>query len=583
MSLRRSAQQRHCHICAATREPTGSRDRLRRVSETRTVDLVSKVSLRCSSATSVSAVVAVVAALISFAVTLARLPALLAAVFRFSDAPELSYIAQGLATGHGPQLLPTQTSIGVIWFDELLQPVPFHAGIEYWTGPFLALVMAAVMVRTAHLVLGRRGAMWTCVMLMVLPAVVLWPLLFPDNHITTYVASALLAWHLVLDLGGRRNIGRSIAVGVIAGVGLVTDPQLLAFAVVPYIATVAVLRRGMTAQQARSVLFTAAAAVVAVGLSYVAMHAQGIQTVALLPGGGGVGGVGRGLVLAVQTLAWTIGGGWYGDAISGLAIGLSIAVVVVIAAIVIKGLRERFVNRPAEGLHDMALAGYGMYWGLAFACLLGAFVLLGYGAGGAPAQGHYLVGCYFAAAALLPPMAAGFVGRSVTTRRFHAGITGLVAAAVFTLIAVDNAVAIATFDASQYFDRLQVPVSDDPLPVLLQHGLLHGYAGYWESYDLDWRSGGAVSVWPLLGGAQACTGGAASLCPYAFAPRGEYKPTGGQTFIITPWTAETCGRSAPAASIFGNPEAVYTRGPYTISVYGYDVASRLSGDTGLFC
>jgi hypothetical protein len=28
---------------------------------------------------------------------------------------------------------------------------------------------------------------------------------------------------------------------------------------------------------------------------------------------------------------------------------------------------------------------------------------------------------------------------------------------------------------------------------------------------------------------------------------------------------------------------VYTRGPYTISVYGYDIAARLSKDAGLFC
>jgi hypothetical protein len=151
------------------------------------------------------------------------------------------------------------------------------------------------------------------------------------------------------------------------------------------------------------------------------------------------------------------------------------------------------------------------------------------------------------------------------------------------LFAVNTTVSTATFDASQYYDRLQVPISADPLPTLLQHGLTRGYAGYWESYDLTWRSGGALSVWPLLGGSQACRGGAASLCPYAFAPQGEYSPTKGRTFIITPWTGETCGRSAPSTAIFGAPEAVYSRGPYTISVYGYDVGSRLSKDAGLFC
>jgi len=553
------------------------------VSGTQTVELVSRAGLRHRAGTSTAAGIAMVAALLSFAVTLARLPVLLAAVFRFSDAPELGYIAQGLATGHGPQLLPTQTSIGVVWFDEVLQVVPFRAGVEYWTGPVLALVMAALMVRTAHLVMGRRAALWTSVMLLVVPVVVLWPLLFPDNHVTTYAATALLAWHIVLDLQGRSSKRRSLAVGVVAGIGLVTDPQLLAFGLVPYVATFAVLRRGVTAQQARSLVFTGAAAVVAVGASYAAMRAQGIQTVAILPGSGGIAGVGKGLLLAVQTLAWTIGGGWYGDAITALAVALSIACVVGIGVVVAAGVRERLAARPAQGMRDMALTGFGLYWGLAFACLVGSFVLLGYGAGGAPVQGHYLVGCYFAAAALLPAAAHGFVRSGAGTRRSRTRVTALIAVGAFTLFAVDNAVSVATFDASQYYDRLQVPASDDPLPVLLAHGLSRGYAGYWESYDLDWRSGGELSVWPLLGGAHACSGGAASLCPYDFAPRGEYTPTAGPTFIITPWTGETCGRSAPSAAIFGPPEAVYTRGPYTISVYGYDVASRLSRDADLFC
>ncbi len=553
------------------------------MSETRTIGLASHTDGRRLPATVISGRIAWVAAAVAFAITLARLPALLAAVFRFSDAPELSYISQGLATGHGPQLLPTQTSIGVIWFDELLQWVPFRTAIEYWTGPVLALVMGALIVRTAHLVLGRRGALWTCAMLLVLPPVVLWPLLFPDNHITTYVAAALLGWHVVLDLRDRGSLSRSVGVGVVVGVCIVTDPQLVAFGLAPYVATIAVLRRRVTARQARSLLFTVSAALVAIGLSYAAMHAQGIRTVAILPGSGGASGVVRGIGLALQTLGWTIGGGWYGDAISAEAVGLCIAGALAVAVLVAAGLRERQADKPSPAPPDTPLAGYALYWGLALACLLGAFVLLGYGAGGAPAQGHYLVGCYFAAAALLPALAARVGLRSLTRTGSRAGAAALIASVVFTLFAVNTSVSIATFDASQYYDRLQVPASGDPLPTLLQHGLSRGYAGYWEAYDLDWRSGGALSVWPLLGGTNACAGGAASLCPYAFAPKGEYTPTAGRTFIITPWTGETCGRSAPSAAIFGPPEAVYTRGPYTISVYGYDVSSRLSKDASLFC
>src|SRR6202163_5043579 len=107
--------------------------------------MLSRADRRLLPATAIGFRIAAAAALVAFAVTLARLPPSLAAVFRFSDAPELTFISQSLATGHGPQLLPTQTSIGVIWFDELLQWAPFRIGIEYWTGPALALLMGVLM------------------------------------------------------------------------------------------------------------------------------------------------------------------------------------------------------------------------------------------------------------------------------------------------------------------------------------------------------------------------------------------------------------------------------------------------------
>lgn len=528
--------------------------------------------------------VAGVAALVSFTVTLLRLPALLAAVYRFSDAPELSYISQGLATGHGPQLLPTQTSIGVIWFDELLQWVPFRAGVEYWTGPVLTVALGLLLVRTAHVLLGRKGTLLTSVLLLVLPTVVLWPLLFPDNHITTYAAAVLLAWHLVLDLRDRRSALRSVLVGIVVGVGVVTDPQLLAFGVVPYIATVAVLRRRVTAHQARSLVVTLCAAVVAVGLSFLVMRLQGIRTVSILPGSAGISGVIRGIGLAIQTFAWTLGGGWYGEAISILAVALCVVAVSSLVALVVVGVRQRAAAQQRNAPLDTPLAGYGLFWGLAFVFLLGAFVFLGYGAGGAPMQGHYLVGCYLAAVALLPVIVVRYGPGALAGWRSRGVAAALLAVGVFSVFAVNNAVSTATFNASLFYDQLQVPAADDLLPVLLEHGLTRGYSGYWESYDLDWRAKGVLSVWPLLGGSTACGGGAASLCPYDFAPKGEYTPAAGRTFIITPWTGETCGKSLPSVAIFGPPEAVYTRGPYTISVYGYDVASRLSKDAAsLFC
>ena len=361
------------------------------------------------------------AALISFVATLVRLPTLLAAVFRFSDAPELSYISQGLATGHGPQLLPTQTSIGVIWFDELLQWLPFRAGVEYWTGPVLTVAMGLLLVRTAHLVLGRKGSLLTSVLLLVLPTVVLWPLLFPDNHITTYAAAVLLGWHLVLDLRQRHSVWRSAIVGVVIGISVVTDPQLLAFGLVPYIATAAVLRR-VVALQARSFVVTMSGALVAIGLAFVVMNAQGIHTVVILNSRGGLSGVARGTGLALQTLVWTMGGGWYGDPVSVLAVVLCIAIALSLVALVVVGVRQRTGAQPVAVPPDISIGGFGLYWGLNCVFLVGAFVFLGFVGGGAPMQGHYLVGCYFAAAALLPVIAVRYGPKSLTRWRSPPGL-----------------------------------------------------------------------------------------------------------------------------------------------------------------
>jgi hypothetical protein len=563
-------------------DPESAGHRLCRVADVGTISLVSRAGSRRLPALGIVVGIAGSAALISFVATLVRLPTLLAAVFRFSDAPELSYISQGLATGHGPQLLPTQTSIGVIWFDELIQWLPFRAGVEYWTGPVLTVAMGLLLVRTAQLVLGRKGTLLTSIMLLVLPTVVLWPLLFPDNHITTYAAAVLLGWHLVHDLRHQHSVWRSAIVGVVVGISVVTDPQMLAFGLVPYIATVAVLRPRLIAPQARSFLVTLCGALVAVGLAFVVMNAQGIRTVVILNGSGGLSGVVRGLGLAVQTLVWTIGGGWYGDPVSVVALGLCGATALSLVALVAVGARQRTGPKPGSAPPNTSLAGFGLYWGMNFAFLVGAFVFLGFVGGGAPMQGHYLVGCYFAAAALIPVIAVRYGPRSLTRWRSRAGAAALAAVGVFSLFAVNNAVSTATFDASLFYARLQVPAASDPLPVLLEHGLTHGYAGYWESYDLDWRSNGVLSVWPVVGGA-ACAGGSGSLCPYAFAPKGEYTPTAGRTFVITPWMGENCGRSSPSEAIFGPPAVVYKRGPYTISVYDYDVASRLSKDASLLC
>ena len=528
----------------------------------------------------VAAACAATAALASVAVTLIRLPALLAAVYRNSDASAISYIAQGLATGHGPQLLPTQTSVAVVWFDELLQWLPrdIRMGVEYWTGPALSLIAGLLAVRTAALVTGRRGAIWLAVLFAVVPAAVLWPLLFPDNHVTTYLGAALLAWLLVHDLRDGPRLSRSLVVGAGSGLFVVTDPQLIVFGLVPWLVATFLMRRHLSAPQARSALVTATAAVAGSGLTLLVMASQGIRTVDILPGSGG--GAAGSVSMALRGAGWIFSGSWYGDALTPASAALCAAVAAGLIAVLIRGRAVRSEASDGGGDERRALRAYRAFWASAALCLLAAFVLLGYGGAG-PLSAHYLVGCYFALAAVLA--SAPGLRRTPANASRAARALAVAALAAFAVYAGNTAARTAALDAAQYDLRLHVPAAMDPLPVLLGHHLQRGYAGYWEAYDLDWRSGGRLSVWPLLAGARACSGSAGSLCAYSLAPAGEYTPSRGPTFLITPWAGGWCGASTPSVDLFGPPRAVYTAGPYTISVYAYDVAARFGRTTGLFC
>ncbi|MBV8527291.1 MAG: hypothetical protein JOZ75_03150 [Candidatus Dormibacteraeota bacterium] len=511
---------------------------------------------------------------------LVRLPALMEAVYRSSDSSDISFIAQGLATGHGPMLLPTQTSIAVVWFDELLHWVPLsiRMGVEYWIGPVLSVIAAVVLVRAARIAAGRRAALCVGCALAVLPPVVLWTLLSPDNHITTYVGAALLCWHLVRDLAARPRGVRSVLVGCAIGVFVVSDPQIIVFGLIPWAIATVSLRRCMTRLQLLSALRTALTAVAAVGFALAIMRIQGIGIVNIVPPGG-TSEMGASVVMTARTAVWMLTGGWYGDVVTAVSAAFSVLVVGALAGLVVFGREQR---RPAGegGSGRAALQAYVTFWSAAAVCLVAAFIVLGYGAIGSSLNGHYLVGCYFALAALLAAVPTLRLTPAHLSRR--AAAAAATALVVFAAYAANDAARTASLDAAQYTAQMQSLPDGDPLPVLLAHHLQRGYAGYWVTYDVDWRARGQLSIWPVLAGDGVCRGPAGSLCPYRFAPQGEYVPARSATFLITPMGAG-CGASQPSAAVFGTPTAVYQAGPYTISVYDYDVASRFAVTKGMFC
>src|SRR6202035_3794195 len=98
----------------------------------------------------------------------------------------------------------------------------------------------------------------TAVVLLVLPPTVLWTLLFPDSHVTTLLGMALLAWLLVGDLKGNAHRNTNLVVGLLCGVLVVSDPQLVVTGVIPYIAATIIVRQRRRDIAVKSFLATVA-------------------------------------------------------------------------------------------------------------------------------------------------------------------------------------------------------------------------------------------------------------------------------------------------------------------------------------
>jgi hypothetical protein len=513
-------------------------------------------------------------------VTVVRAPTLLDAAYRNSDAPAISFMALGVASGYGPLNLPTQSSIGILWLNLALNPFAFRQTVELWTGLAIAVIAIALLLRTAYAIGGWRATLGTAAIVTVLPTVILWPLLLADSHVSTVLGTVLLAWHLVRDLEGRRGRLRTAVVGAVSGVLVVTDAQLLVTGVLPYIVAGLLVRRRSPGLSLRPTAQTTFFLCVGVAATAVAMAVQGVHLIEFVPRVSLATHFALSPAMVLQMFGWTVDGAWYGAAFTPtVLLLLPVAIVAMVVLVRIATATVRDLGRDAVAADNVR--GYRVFWLLSLVGLVCAFVVAGYWD---PTQAHYLMPCYFAVGALI----GSWLGRDSPRRLLPAPRRArlallLVAAGALTAFAAHTAYATATLDpAVMYSDR--APSSqDDPLPVLLEHHLTRGYAGYWASYDVSWRSHGRVLVWPMLGGSRACSGAAQAICGYAFAPQGEYSPQAGPSFIITSGAQDGCIPAMPPASIFGRPAVVYRAGRYIVSVYKYDVASRFANEAYLFC
>ena len=496
------------------------------------------------------------------AVLAVRLPALLSSYFSYTDFPEALRLGDAVFHGgYGQGLaVPSQSGIGPLWVVGLINQVTGGHLFAMAFGAMVLVVTASLMAWTGWRLFGARAAVAVGALCVAAPPVVAWEFLTPIAHEGTLLMTAVFAWQLVALSRGLRGKGvvASVVVGVLAAVCIVSDPLVLAAAVVPWMICASLLALRHRARRL-AVLLTVCVAVAGAASIVAWAAANNIVEHGNTGFAVSVRGITDGLRTTVATLGQMFTGAWYSDALSwAVAIGaLALFLGIIYMA-------SRVVSAP-RGEAAFAQRTYVWFWVLSSAGIVGAFCVSGLGIQLSPVnyQGHYVDGLWFAIAALLP------VGMVTFPRR-----RALVVAAV-TCLALVCAAGIARapaypFEGPDYADSAQ-------LTSTLEHlGVTHGYGGYWESYAVGWHTDGRATALPLQQCSTATS--ATGLCRYEFAAPAWYQTRPGPIFVIVlraPCLGDDLCISAANLAALPAPEAVRTVGLLQVYVYADDVFAAL--------
>jgi hypothetical protein len=491
-----------------------------------------------------------------------RLPTLLSSYYSYSDFPEALRLGDAVFHGgYGQGLtVPSQSGLGPLWVVGLINQITGGHVVSMAFGASLLLVTAGLMAWTAQRVLGARSGVAVGVLCIASPPVVAWEFLTPIAHESTLLMTAVFAWQLVAMSRGLRGggIASSIAVGVLAGVCVMSDTLVIAVAVVPW-AIIAVSVALHHRERRLTLLVSLCVTITSAGLIGLWAAAHHIVEQGNTGFGVSIQGISDGLRTTVTTLGQMVSGAWYSDVFSGAFViaGLALFLGVIYAASRVVTQRNR--EAPA------AVGVYFWFWLLSSAGIVSAFCVSGLGIQRSPVnyQGHYVDGLWFALAAMLPIAL-------VSARRYG----GLVVAGV-TGLALISAAGVARMPAypiqgPDYVDSTQLTNTLETL------GVTHGYGGYWESYAVGWHTDERVTALPL----QQCTSaaGAPGLCRYEFAAPAWYQAQSGPIFVIV--LRGTCSGddlclSASNLSGLAAPEEIRTVGLLQVYVYAHDVFAGL--------
>lgn len=419
-------------------------------------------------------------------------------------------------------------------FAEVTKWLPAHRQI-WELGPlFLGLSSIALMSWSAWRVAGRWAAALTAVILLCAGPGVLELMFWLTDHTPTWYSLALLAAFLVLLTDRKISVGWlpltiiTLFIGVIVGINLATDKELLVAGLLPLlIAGIATWAMSRTALAARTMWFALAMTAV-IGVSAISttsiMHSTGVVSNGYTLKFANLEAVFTNVMTWWQSIALLGNGSFFGEAITvATMIALICAVLSVGVVLLIPWYTWRYIrSRRSDGeLLDVQLSVYTMFWTASVVCLSVGFILSSAPVHPTdPEDVGYLVGIMYAVAAILPLLARG----SVLTRAVV--VTGTL---LFLLSAVITLGRSNGINAPPSARGPSPQVAGDVARVAERMHATVGYGLYWDAAAITWRANFRVLVAPIVG----CSS-SQRLCP---GPNGYleawYRPVSGRTFLLT--------------------------------------------------
>ena len=465
------------------------------------------------------------------------------------------------------------------WFERLTIGLPYHRQIWELSPFFVEAAGIALLCWCARAAVGRLAGLIVVVTLVSMSDALRFFLLFPAGRVELTLHAAALCAALILVRGrpGKPLLSARAAVclacaTVAFGALAATDSLTLVTVLLPFMLAPCICWLRTRSHDARRValfaLGTGALSVLIGALLVTLMQSERVTHSPyplMFTAADHLGGS-----LANLMAAWAgLGGGsFFGlpvtdvNLLTLIAGVLSLAALAAVLLTVYRRARIRIRTPPWVDVANPARELYAVFFALILAFTLIPYVFTDAGSVLGASQ-HYLLGAWIAAVALL----------GILPSRRTLQVMLLVGVAIFGVITVRGHIAEGVPTIGDGPDRA---LSLAMYNFAHSYGARIGYAEYWDASPVTWETHFAAEVFPI--GPCAPTPQALSgICQFGtgtisswFTPRRDTP-----TFLITDDRTSIAGYVASPPKALGAPVAAERFGPFTVTVYPYDLAYRL--------